>query len=137
MLLDCKVTKLWEINYKILAHILTMPVVVAATRKVAKLQWCVWCGEKASLSHVLLSCTETGTVHQWVHNHTLLKSVSNTSIWIFGQKDKKLNPVIWVTNFAIYKSHLQALDGYVLPISEQLERELLRFQTIYPVLRYH
>ena len=39
-----KITKLWEINYKILSKILATPVVVSATRKLPALVVClVWC----------------------------------------------------------------------------------------------
>ncbi len=38
MLKKCKITKLWDVNYKILTRILAIPVVIAATRKNDNLQ---------------------------------------------------------------------------------------------------
>ncbi len=34
----------------------------------------------------------------------------NAEEWILGHS-KAVNPVIWLTNFALYKSHLMAADG--------------------------
>lgn len=40
MLHSCKVIKFWQVNYKILLHILATPKTVAAVRKEENLQWC-------------------------------------------------------------------------------------------------
>ncbi len=44
MLKKCKVTKFWEINYKILARILATPVVLAAVLGDVSMMYCSFCG---------------------------------------------------------------------------------------------
>ncbi len=112
MLHKCKVTKLWDVNFKILACILATPVVVVASCKQPKLQWCAWCGVKVSIMHILLKCPETQRLHNFVIETNVFGTNSLGKLsWIFGLITQALNLVIWITNFMKYKAHLMALDG--------------------------
>ncbi len=59
MLVQYKVSKLWEINFKILSRILAIPIVIAAICGRQDLVHCAWCGERGSIDHILLWCPET------------------------------------------------------------------------------
>ncbi len=63
MLTHCKITKLWEVNFKILSRILATPVVIAAANKSPEMIWCKWCGDRANIDHILLHCPFTHCVH--------------------------------------------------------------------------
>ena len=54
MLLFCKITKFREINFKILSSILVMPKVISKVKYAENLIFCVWCGELATIEHILL-----------------------------------------------------------------------------------
>ncbi len=47
--------------------------------------------------------------------------------WIFGLKSNTLNLVIWITNFAIYKSHLVATDRKRIDPKEVFLQECYKF----------
>ncbi len=49
-----KASKFFEINIKILHHILVTP--VTGVRHTPNLQWCSWCGAKAGVDHLFLEC---------------------------------------------------------------------------------
>ncbi len=66
MLVSYKITKFCTTNFKILACILTTPRIIAGIRKADNLIWCAWCGNVASLEHVLLDCVETKRIHTFV-----------------------------------------------------------------------
>lgn len=124
MLCNCKVTKLWDVNFKILSCILATPVVVVATRKQPKLQWCAWCGAKASIMHILFECQETQDLHNSVIRINIFRtSTLRRSDWIFELATQALNPVIWITNFVKYKAQLMALDGQMPVMYSLFERE--------------
>ncbi len=48
MLVNCKITKFREVNFKILAHILATPKIVARVHQTDNLSWCAWCGDLGS-----------------------------------------------------------------------------------------
>ncbi len=54
-------------------------------------------------------------------------SAVRKKMWIFGLKHPNSNPVIWVTNFAIYKAHLFALDNVIRPLLDVFLQECNRF----------
>ena len=56
MLLNCKISKFHEINYKILARILATPKIIAKVRGQENI---AWCGHLGTLEHILLHCKET------------------------------------------------------------------------------
>ncbi len=66
MLVQCKITKFREINFKILAWILVTPKIISCIKKVENLQFCYYCGTVGSLEHVLLVCKEIQLVHNLV-----------------------------------------------------------------------
>ncbi len=112
--------KLWEVNYKILARILASPLVVALVRLKPNLKWCSWCGKRGSIDHILLQYPETLQVHHWVQEHTPLNIPVIGKGWILGTEDCHLNLIIWVVNFGVYKSHLEAMDGSLFSMLEQV-----------------
>ena len=66
MLIYCKITKLWEVNYKILSRILATPVVIAAVNKTPAMALCQWCSDRANIDHILLYCSFTDCIHKYV-----------------------------------------------------------------------
>ncbi len=62
MLVKCKFTKFWDVNYKILARILATLVVLQAVNPEAGSAACVECGVVAGISHILLFCPTTRKV---------------------------------------------------------------------------
>ncbi len=72
MLMQYKVSKLWEINFKILSRLLATPMVIAAICGRWDLVPCAWCGERGSIDHILLQCPETLAACHWVLGHTAL-----------------------------------------------------------------
>ncbi len=116
MLKKCKVTKFWEVNYKIFAHILATPVVIAAVLGDASKMYCGFCGEKAGLKHILLCCLETKKLHNFIL--TQFEESWSEQSWIFGLSNKYLNPLVWILNFSMYKCYLQMCHGiYILLLS--------------------
>ncbi len=132
MLLFCRITKFREINFKILSQILAMPKVISKVKHVENLAFCVWCGETATIEHILLWCSETK--HLYDHIKSVVKSPFSDTDWIFGHCKTAINPVIWIVNFSIYKSHFLACEGHKPWILEQAYKELVRYQSLLPFL---
>ena len=86
--------RIWEINFKILTCILATPLVISVVHKKRELQWCSWCGDKATISHILLFCPETVSVHKWALHQTSLPDTTANVNWIFGFREYKYNPLI-------------------------------------------
>ncbi len=104
MLVKCKVTKFWEVNYKILTRILVTPVVITASNPNLGTPMCFVCSGVANLHHILLEYS--GTVSLCNYIMETLEVDWPTKYWIFGSMSIYYNPVIWVSNFSIYKVHL-------------------------------
>ncbi len=130
MLLFCKITKFREINFKILSQILVMPKVISKVKHVENLAFCVWCGEVAMIEYILLWCSETNHLHD--HIKSVVKCLFSDTDWIFGHCKSTINPVIWIINFSIYKSHILACEGHKPQIFEQAYEELVRYQSLFP-----
>ncbi len=103
MLVKYKITKFWEVNFKILTRILAIPVVIVAVHKNPNLAKCHWCQERANIDHILLHCVYTKQVRRSIIG--ALSEVSEES-WVLGGVGSYYDQVIWVSNFAIYKAHL-------------------------------
>lgn len=74
---------------------------------------CRWCRLTANIEHILISCTFTKELHFHILKHNdCFSSAWNDSFWIFGCGHMRANQIIWLTNFAIYKCHLGACEGY-------------------------
>lgn len=133
MLIHCKVTKFWEINFKILSHILVTPVVLSAILHMHNLDLvkCYWCGERTNIDHILLHCMFTRNLHSLVSR--TIGQVRNDS-WIFGGAGSAQDQIIWVINFAIYRSHLQACHGIYNPPLQLFLSEALHFEKMFPLL---
>ena len=108
MLVKCKITKFWEVNYKILTQILAKLVVIAAVHKNPILAKCHWCQDRANIDHILVHCVYTKHLRRSIIG--ALGEVSEES-WILGGAGSSYDQVIWVSNFAIYKAHLKACHG--------------------------
>ena len=133
MLKKCKVTKFWEVNYKIFARILATPVVIAAVLGDASRMYGGFYGKKAGLEHILLHCLETKKLHDFILTH-FEESWSEQS-WIFGLPNKYLNPLVWISNFSTYKCHLQMCHSIYVPLLTLFQNECLVFAPIFPVVK--
>ena len=63
MVQKIKISKLWDCNYKILHRILANPAQILHIRKQPQLAFCMWCGHKATLDHIMTSCVATKQIH--------------------------------------------------------------------------
>ncbi len=137
MLCLCKVTKFWKINYKILARILATPKMISSCQNKENIQWCVWCGVQVTLEHIFLWCPDTIALHEYIVSQESLQHLTFTDAsWIFGLHSKYWNPIVWVTNFVIYKSLLITCEGRSVPLLLQLELECKCYQTIFSALTF-
>ncbi len=126
MLCSCKVTKFWQVNYKILSCILAIPKTVAAVQKEENIQWCAWCGDQAMFEHILLTCKEIALLHKWVCSGKAFEGVRLVKlVWIFGSSCPSINPIIWLTNFTIYKYYLLACAGQKVLLLDQIQNEFV------------
>ncbi len=132
MLVQYKITKFREINFKILAWILAIPKIISCIKKAENLQFCYCCGAVGSLEHVLLVCKEIQLVHNLVAQVAKQKFLCKH--WIFGYELSHLNPFIWIMNFTIYKCHILACEGQ-RPIFEQMYIKLVQFTPLFKVLQ--
>ncbi len=55
-------------------------------------------------------------------------------VWYFGAMKSKLNPIVWVINFAIYKGYLRALEGFQDNLYTLVSRECAQHEYIFPIL---
>ena len=51
--------------------------------------------------------------------------------WIFGTSSIYYNPVIWVSNFSIYKSHLLSVSGNRLSLKQLFLNECECYVTVF------
>ncbi len=123
-------------NYKILTHILATPVIIAAAWDKGTLQWYTWCGARASISHILIDCPETVALHNFIESKSVILLQDMKAYWIFGLKSNSLNPIIWITNFVIYKAHLIATDSKGADFQDLFLQECNRFWPMFSIL-YH
>ncbi len=107
MLEKCSYLKFREINFKMLSHILILPKVLSAVWKKPDLSHCPWCSGQGTLEHYLFSCIQVVKLRKKIlrSNKELMLPWSNC-VWCFGALKSKLNPIVWVVNFGIYKTML-------------------------------
>ena len=134
MLITCKITKFKEVNYKILSRILLTPKMLSRIVTEPELQWCVWCGAEASLEHILLTYLSTVDLHSLVMKIAFCDNTIISKSWIFGITCQEKNPIIWLTNFAIYKCHLRVCNGSLLDLQTQFLSEYACYEKLYPSL---
>ncbi len=81
MLVHCKVNKFLEVNYKILTRILVTPAVLSVIHRNSVLSKCRYCGGRANIEHLLLSCPTMLSLH-----HLVMEQIGqvNPITWIFG-----------------------------------------------------
>ena len=132
MLVHCKISKFWEVNYKILTRILATPVVIAAVHNNPSLSWYYWCGARANIEHILLHCNKTRQLRIYIQ-----KAIGKVEVdsWIFCGSGKSSDTVIWISNFVIYKSHLLACHGIFKSPLELFLQESVHFLSLYPSLQ--
>ncbi len=63
MLKKCKITKFYEINFKIFHRILATPMLISKIRKDPQLSKCLWCGGHANIDHLFLTCSASDEVY--------------------------------------------------------------------------
>ncbi len=77
-------------------------------RKDPTLAPCFYCGALADINHVLLDCNATTMlIHQEICESLDVEITPEE--WILGHSHL-VNPVIWLTNFTLYKAHLMATE---------------------------
>ncbi len=131
MLKHCRVSKFYEINFKILHCILATPQLIAHIKGSKGLQWDHWCGEVANINHILLNYTETNKVCDWVSDKIRAEIPKRNCI--LGQSPS-VDLIIWVVNFAIYKTHLQWCEGIATELLEGVMHECAQYSEIFPAL---
>ncbi len=101
-------------NFKILSCILISLKILAAVCKNPDISCCPWCLGPSTLEHYLFSCTKIMNLRTWIlkANQNLMLPWSNC-VWCFGALKSRLNPVVWVVNFGIYKAMIRKCEGYV------------------------
>ena len=92
ILVKCKITKFWNVNYKILTRILATPVVLSAVNSRGGSANCIKCGAITGISHILLYCLATIQVCTWVCE--LLQVEILDINWIFSVQSLYLLPLI-------------------------------------------
>ena len=133
MLVHCKVTKFWDVNYKILSRILATPVVLHAVNPNLGTLSCIECGAVVGILHILLTCVATKLIREEI---CILMCIDLTDIhWIFGINSIYLLPLIWVVNFGVYKHHLSSFYRQKLSLKISVVNELLHYAVLFPVLR--
>ena len=132
MLHQCKITKFFEINFKIFHCILATPALIAKIRKDKQLEHCYWCGERADLNHILLECASSNMVYSVVEQITDVELDLQQQILGMSQM---VNPLIWIANFSIYKAHLQACDHLFVPPLEQFKLEVKKYTSLFSTLQ--
>ena len=74
MLCSCKITKFWDVNFKVLSHILAIPKIVSKMHGEDNIRYCVWCGHDATLEHILLQCPDSLHLHTFICSTVMLCS---------------------------------------------------------------
>ena len=132
MLVKCKITKFWDVNYKILARILATPVVLHAVNFRGGSANCIEYGAVAGISHILLHCPATIQVCTWVCKLMQVEILDTN--WIFGVQSSYLLPLIWMVNFGVYKHHLCSFHGQRLSLWNGILNEMTRYAPLFRVL---
>ncbi len=132
MLVKCKITKFWEVNYKILMRILVTLVVIIASNPNLGILVCFICSDIANLHHVLLECSGTISLHNFIME--TLDVDWPARYLIFGSTSIYYNPVIWVSNFSIYQAHLLSVNGDKLSLKQLFLNECKYYVTVFPVV---
>ena len=133
MLHECKYTKFWEINFKILARILLTPKILSHMKQ-DMLKY-LWCRQEGTLEHMLFQCTYVTKVWKiFVEDNTALLGAWSPCVWCFGSIKWHNNPIIWIVNFAIYKSFLRAMDGYKDCLYTVVQSESMKYECVFPIL---
>ncbi len=92
---------------------------------------CFYCGALADVTHILLDCTATMLLHQHVCK-SLAVEITPTK-WILGHSHL-VNPVIWLTNFTLYKAHLMATEWLTFNINSLLHDTFVSYSALFPQL---
>ena len=127
-----KISKLRDCNYKILHRILANPAQISHIRKQPQLAFCVWCGLKAILDHIMTKCLVT---RQICDDLVIKLGDLSDAEWIFGHKDPDISYLISVYNFAIYKAHIMTTSGYNGSLQSVIEHTLQCFSPVVRAIR--
>ena len=131
MLHSCKITKFFEINFKILHCILATPSLIAKIQKDKLLEQCYWCHSKADLDHILTVCPESKKVFNKIFDRFGIEVTTRECIL---SKDKSTNPVVWVANFSIYKAHLLSCEKVFILLLKQFCFEVKKYAPFFSIL---
>ena len=97
---------------------------MAKMKKWPLLAHCFRCGKCADIGHILISCPYTKFFHSIITGALNLQL--EEKYWILGSS-KAMNPVIWLFNFAIYKTHLLVIEGHDLSTGEIFRDTLAQY----------
>ncbi len=93
--------------------------------------------QKSEKKKVELFCPSTTELHEFVAGQDALSHLSlDNKTWIFGLNNQYWNPIVWVINFAIYKSHILACEGHLVPLLTQAKLEVVHYGHIFPCLLF-
>ncbi len=129
MIHHCKINKFYEVNFKILHCILATPSLVAKIRKDPTLAQYFYCGALADINHILLNYTITMLLYENVCE-SLDVEITPTE-WILGHSCL-VNPVIWLTNFTLYKAHLMATEWLTFNVNSLLHDTFVSYSVLFP-----
>ena len=116
-------------NFKIFHQILAVPTLLTKVKKALELCRCVFCGTQADLGHILLRCPATQQLYSWVCG--TLDIELETFHWILGYS-KAINPAIWLTNFALYKMHILAVEGHAVVLRDIAQAVYKSYHNLFP-----
>ncbi len=122
----CRINKFQEVNFKIIHRILATLAVISKVRGSPVLATCGWCGEYANIDHILLTCPETIALVDKVHHTTGMELTLIDRV--FGTLCS-CALVMWLLNFAIYKTHLICCDGTNIDMVEVFKQTAQLYQT--------
>ena len=105
------------------------PKIIAKLQNCPEIACCIWCGDEASLAHCLLWCPCVCKIHAWAN----ISSNIEEHEWILGASNL-INPLIWVINFAKYKTFLKTTSGFRGSIYQVVKEECSHFERYYPQL---
>ncbi len=124
----------WE-NFFPLSHTLLTPKILLIIKKNPAIANCPWCSQFGTLEHCLFECLSVKKACSLFErdNKSFLGPWSNC-VWCFGALKCKLNLIVWVINFAIYKACLQVIDSHKESIYQVISSECGHYEYLFPVL---
>ncbi len=109
------------------------PKIIAKIKNNHSLQYCTWCRLIANIDHIC-ECLFTISIRNVLVKWNKLLWKLKLKDWIFGSRSETVNQIIWVVNFAIYKAHLQAIEGYHETLVDVVSSKTTIYGKVFPIL---